>query len=249
VLHLLGALVAAGTRVCWSPARSRVPRWRRARRLRIPVDDVGFAPGRDLDVVLDAARPAPGGAGGGLHPDPPRPAGRAMPGGPRSVCAPTRSSARQAEGITVLLTGHVTKHGDRRGRGPSSTPSTSSWRSGRCPLGPRVLSSGKNRFGAEGETAWFEMGAHGLARIDPTAMLVPGESAPGSPSRSSRPAAGRWRSRSGSRRLGGRRRQAPGHRARSAPVPAGRGGARPCDSAAARPGLPLRSLLRRYQGR
>jgi DNA repair protein RadA/Sms len=43
-----------------------------------------------------------------------------------------------------------------------------------------VLSSGKNRFGAEGENAWFEMGPHGLARIDPTAMLVPGESAPGS---------------------------------------------------------------------
>ena len=46
--------------------------------------------------------------------------------------------------------------------------------------GLRVLSSGKNRFGAEGETAWFEMGPHGLARIDPTAMLLPGESAPGS---------------------------------------------------------------------
>jgi len=42
-----------------------------------------------------------------------------------------------------------------------------------------VLGGGKNRFGAEGETAWFEMGAGGLSEIDPTDLLVPGDRVPG----------------------------------------------------------------------
>ena len=33
--------------------------------------------------------------------------------------------------------------------------------------GLRIVSGGKNRFGTEGETAWFQMGATGLASIDP----------------------------------------------------------------------------------
>jgi len=41
--------------------------------------------------------------------------------------------------------------------------------------GLRVLTCGKNRFGAEGEVAWFEMTAAGLHEIDPTELLVPGE--------------------------------------------------------------------------
>src|SRR5207245_9580657 len=57
VLHLLGALVAGGTAcLLVSGEESRAQVASRARRLRIPVDDVGFAPGRDLDVVLEAAR-------------------------------------------------------------------------------------------------------------------------------------------------------------------------------------------------
>ncbi|TMK92548.1 MAG: DNA repair protein RadA, partial [Actinobacteria bacterium] len=57
VLHLLGALVARGTAcLLVSGEESRAQVSSRARRLRIPVGDVGFAPGRDLDVVLDAAR-------------------------------------------------------------------------------------------------------------------------------------------------------------------------------------------------
>ena len=39
----------------------------------------------------------------------------------------------------------------------------------------QVLAGGKNRFGAEGETAWFEMGASGLREIDPTDLLVSAE--------------------------------------------------------------------------
>jgi len=45
--------------------------------------------------------------------------------------------------------------------------------------GLRVLSGGKNRFGAEGETAWFEMGSDGLREIDPASVLLSGHGVPG----------------------------------------------------------------------
>ena len=185
VLHLVGALVAGGTAcLLVSGEESRAQVASRARRLRIPVDDVGFAPGRDLDVVLDAARAT-------------RPAvlavdsiqtlrdphGAAMPGGVTQVrlCADALVGLAKSEGITVILTGHVTKHGDLAGpRALEHAVDVVLAFEGDARSGLRVLSSGKNRFGAEGETAWFEMGPRGLARIDPTAMLVPGESAPGS---------------------------------------------------------------------
>jgi len=185
VLHLLGALVAAGTPcLLASGEESRAQVAARARRLRIPVDDVGFAPGRDLDVVLDAAR---GTRPAVLAVDSIQtlrdPQGAAMPGGVTQVrlCADALVGLAKAEGITVILTGHVTKHGDLAGpRALEHAVDVVLAFEGDARSGLRVLSSGKNRFGAEGETAWFEMGPHGLARIDPTAMLVPGESAPGS---------------------------------------------------------------------
>ena len=185
VLHLLGALVAAGTPcLLVSGEESRAQVASRARRLRIPVDDVGFAPGRDLDVVLDAARAARPAV---LAVDSIQtlrdPQGAAMPGGVTQVrlCTDALVGLAKAEGITVLLTGHVTKHGDLAGpRALEHAVDVVLAFEGDARSGLRVLSSGKNRFGAEGETAWFEMGPHGLAKIDPTAMLVPGEWAPGS---------------------------------------------------------------------
>ena len=45
--------------------------------------------------------------------------------------------------------------------------------------GLRVLSGGKNRFGAEGETAWFEMGPGGLHEVDPAGVLLSGHGVPG----------------------------------------------------------------------
>ena len=45
--------------------------------------------------------------------------------------------------------------------------------------GLRVLAGGKNRFGAEGEVAWFEMGSDGLRAIDPSGLLRSGERVPG----------------------------------------------------------------------
>jgi len=185
VLHLLGALAAGGTGcLLVSGEESRAQVASRARRLRIAVDDVGFAPGRDLDVVLSAARamrPAV------LAVDSIQtvrdPEATAMPGGVTQVrlCADALVGLAKSEGITVILTGHVTKHGDLAGpRALEHAVDVVLAFEGDARSGLRVLSSGKNRFGAEGETAWFEMRPHGLARIDPTAMLVPGESAPGS---------------------------------------------------------------------
>ena len=185
VLHLLGALVVSGTAcLLVSGEESRAQVASRARRLRIPVDDVGFAPGRDLDVVLDAARATRPAV---LAVDSIQtlrdPQGTAMPGGVTQVrlCADALVGLAKSEGITVILTGHVTKHGDLAGpRALEHAVDVVLAFEGDARSGLRVLSSGKNRFGAEGETAWFEMRPHGLARIDPTAMLVPGESAPGS---------------------------------------------------------------------
>jgi DNA repair protein RadA/Sms len=175
VLHLLGALVASGTAcLLVSGEESRAQVASRARRLRIPVDD----------VVLDAARATRPAV---LAVDSIQtlrdPQGTAMPGGVTQVrlCADALVGLAKAEGITVILTGHVTKHGDLAGpRALEHAVDVVLAFEGDARSGLRVLSSGKNRFGAEGETAWFEMGPHGLARIDPTSMLVPGESAPGS---------------------------------------------------------------------
>jgi DNA repair protein RadA/Sms len=46
--------------------------------------------------------------------------------------------------------------------------------------GLRVLSGGKNRFGADGEVAWFEMEAAGLREIDPSELLLGTDGDPGS---------------------------------------------------------------------
>jgi DNA repair protein RadA/Sms len=40
------------------------------------------------------------------------------------------------------------------------------------PTGLRVLVGGKNRFGPEGEVAWFEMGPDGLREVDPARALA-----------------------------------------------------------------------------
>jgi DNA repair protein RadA/Sms len=40
--------------------------------------------------------------------------------------------------------------------------------------GLRVLSGGKNRFGSEGEVAWFEIGPAGLREVDPSGFLSSG---------------------------------------------------------------------------
>jgi DNA repair protein RadA/Sms len=155
----------------------------RARRLGIPGDAVRFAPGRDLRAVIDTARTE-------------RPFLLAvdsiqtirdqdatqMAGGPSQVrsCADALIGMAKAEGIAVLLTGHVTKDGDLAGpRTLEHAVDVVMAFDGDPRSGLRVLSSGKNRFGAEGESAWFEMGVRGLREIDPTGLLVSGGAHPG----------------------------------------------------------------------
>ena len=158
------------------------------------------------------------------------PSGTQMPGGPAQVrmCTDALVGLAKEEGIAVILTGHVTKDGDLAGpRTLEHAVDVVLTFDGDPRSGLRVLSGGKNRFGAEGETAWFEMGARGLTEIDPTELLVSH-----SPRRGGhRVAAGgptsARRGGPGARRSRGRAGQASGHGARSAPVPARGGRPRP----------------------
>jgi DNA repair protein RadA/Sms len=184
LLHLVAHLASQG-RDCLlvSGEESQAQVAARARRLGIPGDAVRFAPGRDLAQVLEAAQAE-------------KPfllavdsiqtirdtSGSQMPGGVSQVrtCADALAGLAKAEGVGVLLTGHVTKDGDLAGpRALEHTVDVVLSFDGDPRSGLRVLSCGKNRFGAEGETAWFEMGAEGLREIDPTALLVSGERVPG----------------------------------------------------------------------
>lgn len=155
----------------------------RARRLGVDGTEVTFAPGRDLEQVLETARAA-------------RPfllavdsiqtlrdaSGTQMPGGVSQVrtCADALVGLAKSLGVCVVLTGHVTKDGDLAGpRALEHAVDVVLSFDGDSGSGLRVLSGGKNRFGAEGETAWYEMGAAGLREIDPTGLLVSGDRLPG----------------------------------------------------------------------
>jgi DNA repair protein RadA/Sms len=147
----------------------------RARRIGLAGDAVSFAPGRDLGAVIETARRA--------HPfllavDSIQAIrdveATQLPGGPSQVrqCTDALVGLAKAEGIAVFLTGHVTKDGDLAGpRTLEHAVDVVLTFEGDPRSGLRTLSGGKNRFGAEGETAWFEMAANGLREIDPTELL------------------------------------------------------------------------------
>ena len=184
LLHILANLSGTGRRcVLVSGEESHGQVAVRARRLGVSGDDISFAPGRDLAAVLELARDA-------------QPfllavdsiqtlrdtAGNQMPGGPSQVrtCTDALVGLAKEAGIAMLLTGHVTKDGDLAGpRTLEHAVDVVLTFDGDPRSGLRVLSGGKNRFGAEGETAWFEMGPRGLCEIDPTDLLVSGSPAPG----------------------------------------------------------------------
>ncbi|MGE5226115.1 MAG: ATPase domain-containing protein [Planctomycetaceae bacterium] len=184
LLQLIGLLTASG-RSCLlaSGEESRRQVGDRARRLGIDGGAVSYVPGRDLEAVLDAVRGAAPfllavdsiqtlrDAGAGT-----------MPGGVSQVrgCADALVGLAKETGTVVLLTGHVTKDGDLAGpRALEHAVDVVLGFDGDPRSGLRVLGAGKNRFGAEGETAWFEMGARGLTELDPTRLLVTGERVPG----------------------------------------------------------------------
>ena len=180
LLQMVANLSAAGLPcLLASGEESRPQVSARARRLGIDGSKVSFVPGRELPSLLDAARSA----GPFLlavdsiqtlrDPD-----GGQVPGGPSQVraCTDALVGLAKAEGVCVLLTGHVTKDGDLAGpRTLEHAVDVVLAFDGDVRSGLRVLTGGKNRFGAEGEAAWFEMTATGLHEIDPTELLAPGE--------------------------------------------------------------------------
>jgi DNA repair protein RadA/Sms len=184
VLQLLGALAGAAPSLLASGEESRAQVARRAARLRIAPDGVAFVPGRDLDPVLDAARAAhPVVLGVDSIQTLRDPSGGQLVGGVAQVlrCTDGLVGLAKAEDVAVVMTGHVTKVGELAGpRALEHAVDVVLTFEGDPRSGLRVLSCGKNRFGAEGETAWFEMRPDGLAEIDPTDLLVSGERLPGS---------------------------------------------------------------------
>jgi DNA repair protein RadA/Sms len=179
LLQLVSGLVRAG-RACLvaSGEESREQVAARAARLGVPGAEVGFVPGRDLRAVIDAAeahRPFL------LAVDSIQTVRRAdvagLPGGPAQVraCADALVELAKARGIAVLATGHVTKDGDLAGpRTLEHAVDVVLSFDGDPRSGLRVLSGGKNRFGPEGEAAWFEMEATGLREIEPSGLLLSG---------------------------------------------------------------------------
>ena len=150
----------------------------RARRLGIDGDALAFTQGRDLGPLLEAARStrpfllAVDSIQTLRDPD-----ANQVPGGPAQVrsCTDALVGLAKHDGIAVLLTGHVTKDGDLAGpRTLEHAVDVVLAFEGEPRSGLRMLTGGKNRFGTEGEVAWFEMGASGLREIDPSDLLAPG---------------------------------------------------------------------------
>ncbi|HEV8421381.1 MAG TPA: AAA family ATPase, partial [Actinomycetota bacterium] len=156
----------------------------RARRLEIDGEPLMFVPGRDLLEVLDSAlaqRPAV------LVVDSIHtirdPASEALPGGIGQVraCADALIGLAKDHGMVVMLIGHVTKEGELAGpKTLEHAVDTVLTFEGDHRSGLRVLAGGKNRFGPEGEVAWFEMTPKGLAETDATPGLSGGRTESGS---------------------------------------------------------------------
>jgi len=184
LLQLVANLSAAG-RPCLlvSGEESHAQVAARARRLGIAGDAVTFAPGRDLAQVLDTADAAePFLLAVDSIQSVRDTSGTQMPGGVSQVriCTDALVGLAKSRGIAIVLTGHVTKDGDLAGpRSLEHAVDVVLGFEGDPRSGLRVLSCGKNRFGTEGETTWFEMDPTGLHPIDPTGLLVSGAHIPG----------------------------------------------------------------------
>ncbi len=179
LLQLVAGLSAAG-HACLvaSGEESRRQVSARARRLGIDGSALSFVSGRELPGVLEAARSSRPAL---LAVDSVQalrdPAAGQMPGGTSQVraCADALVGVAKAEGMSVLVTGHVTKSGDLAGpRTLEHAVDVVLSFDGDPRSGQRMLSADKNRFGAEGEVAWFEMTGTGLREIDPAGLLLPG---------------------------------------------------------------------------
>jgi DNA repair protein RadA/Sms len=184
LLQLASRLAAAGHPcLLASGEESRAQVAGRARRLGLDGGSIEYVSGRDLAEVVDAAR--------GRHPaalivdsvqtirDPDS---DALPGGVAQVraCADSLISLAKREEVTVVLAGHVTKDGDLAGPRTLEHAVDSVLNfEGDPRSGLRILVGGKNRFGPDGEVAWFEMGSSGLAEVDAASRPEQGLPEPG----------------------------------------------------------------------
>jgi DNA repair protein RadA/Sms len=155
----------------------------RARRLGLGPEGASYVPGRDLLEVVGAAEDA---APDVLVVDSIQSIRHAehagLPGGAAQVrlCADRLVGLAKEHGVAVILAGQVTKDGEVAGpRTLEHAVDAVCSFDGDARTGLRVLAGGKNRFGPEGELAWFEMGPRGLAEADPTALLVGEQGSPG----------------------------------------------------------------------
>jgi DNA repair protein RadA/Sms len=155
----------------------------RAHRLGIDGKELGFIPGRELAGVVDsvlAERPSVV-VVDSIHTIRDS-SSDALPGGIGQVraCADALIALGKEQGVAVLLIGHVTKEGDLAGpKTLEHAVDTVLSFEGDHRSNLRILAGGKNRFGPEGEVAWFEMTPGGLVETDPTARLSHGEAEPG----------------------------------------------------------------------
>lgn len=147
----------------------------RANRLGLAPESTSYVPGRDLTAVVAAAestRPAVlvvDSIQAIRHPE-----HGGLPGGAAQVrlCADRLVGLAKEHGVAVILAGQVTKEGEVAGpRTLEHAVDAVGSFDGDPRTGLRMLAGGKNRFGPEGELAWFEMGARGLREADPASLL------------------------------------------------------------------------------
>ena len=155
----------------------------RARRLGLDGARLAFVPGRSLaDVLACASTERPSVLiVDSIHTIRDQDSD-ALPGGTGQVraCTDALVSLAKDQGITILLIGHITKGGDLAGpRTLEHAVDVVLTFEGDPGSGLRILCGGKNRFGPEGEVAWFEMGADGLAETEPGPRIGQGEAEPG----------------------------------------------------------------------
>lgn len=185
LLQLIGRLSVSGLPcLLASGEESREQVAARAGRLGLDGESLAFIAGRELSSVVEATVSA---APAMLAVDSIQTirdsVAATMPGGISQVrgCADALVGLAKQTGTTVLLTGHVTKDGDLAGpRTLEHAVDVVLTFEGDPRSGQRVLAASKNRFGQEGEVAWFDMRSDGLIELDPADRLAPGGQEAGS---------------------------------------------------------------------
>jgi DNA repair protein RadA/Sms len=185
LLQLGARLIAAGHSCLLASAEeARGQVAARAQRLGVHGEALEFVPGRNLAEVVATARDR-------------SPAvlivdsihtirdteSDALPGGVGQVraCADGLIALAKETGVAVLLIGHVTKGGDLAGpRTLEHAVDCVLTFEGDQRTGRRIVVAGKNRFGPEGEVAWFEMTQAGLVEVDAGSSIGEPETEPGS---------------------------------------------------------------------